>query len=231
MSHIHLIGGEKGGVGKSVVARVLTQRLLDLNLPFAAADADSSHGTLARSYAQYTQRVDLEDCASADEIMNRAMADERRVIVDLPAQSLHDLQNWFESADIVRFAKELELRITLWHVTDGGFDSVTDLQRTLNLLGSQLSYVVVKNHGRASDFSQFEESPAKHSLLQLDGKILELPVLESATMYKIDRFGSSFWAAVNNSDGEWVLTPMERQRVRVWLERCNQQLDMLVDAI
>ena len=106
MSHIHFIGGEKGGVGKSVVARVLTQRLLDLNLPLAAADADSSHGTLARSYAQYTQRVNLEDCSSADEIMNRAMADERRVIVDLPAQSLRHLQNWFEGAAIMRFARE-----------------------------------------------------------------------------------------------------------------------------
>ena len=108
---------------------------------------------------------------------------------------------------------------------------MADLERMLNLLGSQLSYTVVKNHGRARDFSQFEESAAKQSLLLLDGKILELPELESATMYKIDRFGSSFWAAVNNSDGEWVLTPMERQRVRVWLERCYQQLDMLGDAI
>ena len=231
MSHIHFIGGEKGGVGKSVVARVLTQRLLDLNLPLAAADADSSHGTLARSYAQYTQHVDLEDCGSADEIMNRAMADERRVIVDLPAQSLRHLQNWFEGAAIMRFARELDLQITLWHVTDGGFDSVADLERMLNLLGSQLSYIVVKNHGRARDFSQFEDSTAKHALLLLNGKILELPELDSATMYKIDRFGSSFWAAVNNADGAWVLTPMERQRVRVWLERCYQQLDILGEAI
>jgi hypothetical protein len=231
VSHIHFIGGEKGGVGKSVVARVLTQRLLDLNLPFAAVDADSSHGTLARSYAQYTQRVDLNDCGSADEIMNRAMADERRVIVDLPAQSLRQLQNWFDGADVIRFARELNLNMTLWHVTDGGFDSVADLQRMLDLLGAQLSYIVVKNHGRARDFSQFEESPSKRSLLLLDGKILELPELDSATMYKIDRFGSSFWAAVNNSDGEWVLTSMERQRVRVWLERCYQQLDILGEAI
>ncbi len=29
MNKIHLIGGEKGGVGKSVVARVLAQYLID----------------------------------------------------------------------------------------------------------------------------------------------------------------------------------------------------------
>lgn len=231
MSHIHFVGGEKGGVGKSVVARVLTQRLLDLNLPLAAADADSSHGTLVRSYGQYTQRVDLEDINSADEIMNRAMADERRVIVDLPAQALRHLRDWFDGADIVRFAKELGLHITLWHVTDGGFDSVSDLERMLNLWGSQFSYIVVKNRGRARDFTQFEDSTAKHDLLALGGKIMELPDLDSSCMYKIDRFGSSFWAAVNNTEGEWVLTPMERQRVRVWLERCYQQLDFLGEDI
>ena len=29
MANIHLIGGEKGGVGKSVVARVLAQYMID----------------------------------------------------------------------------------------------------------------------------------------------------------------------------------------------------------
>ena len=34
MSIVHLVGGEKGGVGKSVVARLLTQLFIDRSLPF-----------------------------------------------------------------------------------------------------------------------------------------------------------------------------------------------------
>ena len=33
MANIHLIGGEKGGVGKSLVARILAQYLIDKELP------------------------------------------------------------------------------------------------------------------------------------------------------------------------------------------------------
>ena len=69
MSTIHFIGGEKGGVGKSVVARLCTQYCIDRGIPFAAADADGSHGALLRFYADYTRAVDLSEFESADTII------------------------------------------------------------------------------------------------------------------------------------------------------------------
>ena len=45
MSTIHFVGGEKGGVGKSVVARLLAQYMIDHNLPFIGFDTDKSHGS------------------------------------------------------------------------------------------------------------------------------------------------------------------------------------------
>ena len=50
MANIHFIGGEKGGVGKSVVARVLAQYFIDHNHPFLGFDTDRSHGALMRFY-------------------------------------------------------------------------------------------------------------------------------------------------------------------------------------
>jgi len=40
---IHLIDGEKGGVGKSLFARVLIQYFMDKKYPFLAVDADRSN--------------------------------------------------------------------------------------------------------------------------------------------------------------------------------------------
>lgn len=34
MANIHLVGDEKGGVGKSMVARLLAQYLIDPSIPF-----------------------------------------------------------------------------------------------------------------------------------------------------------------------------------------------------
>ena len=50
MTNIHLIGGEKGGVGKSVVARLLAQYFIDHSIPFLGFDSDRSHGALLRFY-------------------------------------------------------------------------------------------------------------------------------------------------------------------------------------
>ena len=80
MSTVHLVGGEKGGVGKSVVARLLSQLFIDRGLAFAALDADQSHGALLRSYVDFTQPVDLGRLESADQILDRALGADRRVV-------------------------------------------------------------------------------------------------------------------------------------------------------
>jgi hypothetical protein len=225
VSQIHFVGGEKGGVGKSVVARLLCQYFVDRSEPFAAIDADASHATLLRSYGEYTQPVDLEVFSSADEIVNRALGAERSVVVDLPAQSGRALQRWSESADVVRFAREAGIRLTLWHVSDGSFDSIRDLERTIENWADAFTYVAVRNHGRSRDFSLFDESDARRELERIGGRVVDLPELDAATMARIDRTGVSFWAAANNAGGDHPLPPLQRQRARLWLDRCYALFD------
>jgi len=227
MSTVHFVGGEKGGVGKSVVARLLAQLFIERNLAFAALDADLSHGALMRYYADYSRAVDLTQLDSADQIMDAALASDRRVLVDLPAQSHRFLRRWVDTADVLSYAQEMGVRLVFWHVTDGGYDSVSHLEQLLSLLGTAVQCVVVKNQGRSHDFTQFDASPAQRRLLELGGQVATLPELDAAAMYKIDRFGSSFWAAIHAQEGERALSPMERRRAKLWLERAHQALDQV----
>jgi cellulose biosynthesis protein BcsQ len=48
MGRIHRIRGEKGGVGKSLMARLLAQYCIDHELPFVGFDTDKSHRALLR---------------------------------------------------------------------------------------------------------------------------------------------------------------------------------------
>jgi len=230
VSHIHFVGGEKGGVGKSVVARLLAQWFIDRSIPFAAVDGDLSHGALVRMYADYSQPVDLSDPASADQIVDRALGADRKVLIDLPAQSVRTLWNWLSEANVFAFAKEAGIRMSFWHVTDGGFASVGEIDRSLDLFGDRFEHKVVRNLGRSKNFTQFDESNAKRHLDQLGGKTIDLPELDAQAMYKVDRLGSSFWGAIHSS-GEEGLKPLERQRVRLWLERGYAQLETLHDAL
>ena len=180
MSRIHFIGGEKGGVGKSVVARVLAQWFVDRSIPFAAVDGELSQSALIRYYGDFTQQADLAAVESADQIMDRALGAERRVLVDLPAQSSRALKEWMTGANVIEFAKEMGIGLSYWHVTDGGFASVGEIERALDVFRNQLQHVVVKNLGRSKDFSQFDESNAKSRLDELSGLTIELPELDSA---------------------------------------------------
>ena len=71
-SRIHLIGGEKGGVGKSVVARLLAQHFIDHNLAFTGFDTDRSHGALMRFYKDYASPVLVDRFEALDAIVERA---------------------------------------------------------------------------------------------------------------------------------------------------------------
>ena len=110
MSTIHFIGGEKGGVGKSVVARLCAQYCIDRSLAFVGVDADASHGALLRFYAEYTRAVDLGEYESADQILTLATEQPRRVLVDLPAQSDRLVTAWMSEGGIVELAAESDSR-------------------------------------------------------------------------------------------------------------------------
>lgn len=227
MSTVHFVGGEKGGVGKSVVARTLAQRFIDRQLPFAAIDADFSHGALLRYYTDFAQPVDLESFTSADQILDRALGAERQVLVDLPAQSARAVRRWMDAGGVVSFAREMGVKLVFWHVTDGGYDSVNELIRTIEAFPNDVQFVVVKNQGRSSDFSQLEHGETLERITSQGAKVMVFPALDSATMYKIDRAGSSFWSALNTSEGANALTLMERRRTQLWLSRANEALDAL----
>jgi hypothetical protein len=231
VSQIHFIGGEKGGVGKSVVARLLAQYWVDRSAAFAGVDGDLSHGALLRHYGDFSQSVDLANPESADQILDRALGSERRVLVDLPAQSARALKSWIFGANVLGLARELGADVTFWHVTDGGFASVGQVEQALELYGDRAQHIVVKNHARSKDFSQLDASPARNKLDALSGKVMDLPELDATAMYKIDSAGLSFWAGANTTQGEHALRPLERERVKLWLSRCYAQLDQLGTAV
>jgi hypothetical protein len=227
VSRIHFIGGEKGGVGKSVVARLLAQYFIDRNAPLAGVDGDASNATLLRHYGDFSQAADLSVNDSADQILDRALGADRRVLVDLPAQSAKALGNWLSGANVLGLARELGIPITFWHVTDGGFASVGQLERALDTYGAQAEHIVVRNLGRGRDFSQLEASAALGKLGELGGKSLELPALDEAVMFKIDSSGLSFWAAAQGD----ALKPLEKERTKLWLAKGYAQLEALGDSI
>lgn len=229
MTNIHLIGGEKGGVGKSLVSRLVAQYLIDNTLPFLGFDSDRSHGALLRFYAGFASPALIDRYESLDAIVEAAVeVPERRILVDLAAQTQEKLTQWMDDSQLLEVAPELGLHIRYWHVMDSGKDSVDLLKRLLDRHGPRLNYVLVMNEVRGDDFRILDQSGEKERALALGASIIHLKRLHEASMMKIDAGSVSFWAVANKSDADTSgLGLMERQRVKVWLKSAYAEIAKL----
>lgn len=226
MARLHFIGGEKGGVGKSVVARILAQYFIDHEIPFVGFDTDRSHGALLRFYSDYASAVVADSYDSLDRIVEvAAERPDHRLIVDLAAQTHAFLTRWIDDSAVLDLSADIGVSLTYWHVMDSGHDSSELLLKLLDHFGTRLPLVVVLNEMRSDDFGIAEKSGALARARELGAKVISLRKLQDATMQKIDAHSSSFWAATNREarDGS-ALGLLERSRVKTWLGRAYDEL-------
>jgi hypothetical protein len=231
MTAVHFVGGEKGGVGKSVVSRVIAQYLIDHKKPFLGFDTDRSHATFQRFYGAFADHTVIDDYASLDRIAEAITEDPtRHVVVDLAAQTMPPLSRWIEDSDLVGLLAEQQIPVRFWHVMDDGMDSLAQLEKLITRYGTSVSYTIVLNHGRGSNFSDFHDSAIKRTALSYGATVMELRCLHEASMRKIDRLNASFWAAINNRGGEMSLGLLERQRVKMWLSRTYDDIKKIIPS-
>ncbi len=226
MSTIHFVGGEKGGVGKSVVARLLAQYMIDHELPFIGFDTDKSHGSLLRFYSDYAAATIIDDYESLDAIIETASAQpEQRILVDLAAQTHQPLARWLDESGVLELAEELSINICYWNVMDSGKDCVDLLDKLLSQFGTQLNYVLVQNQVRDEQFNILEHSGVKDRALAFDAKVMTLKRLHAPVMTKVDSNSYSFWAAKNkDTESSYPLGLLERQRMKIWLNHAYSEI-------
>src|ERR1700689_183549 len=226
---IHFIGGEKGGVGKSLVARILAQYFLDHGQPFLGFDCDRTHGPLLRFYTPYSTQVVMDDYQSLDRLIDLAAAyPARRILVDLAAQAQQPLSRWMADSRLLELAPELNLELVYWHVMDNGFDSVELLRKLLDEFGQKIKLGLVLNQVGGERFELLEASGQRARAELWGASSMSLQRLAGATVHKIDANSRSFWAALNNGSGtEGTLGLLEQQRLWVWVKRVYEELDRI----
>jgi len=227
MKRAHFIGGEKGGVGKSFVARLLAQYYIDSGRAFNGFDADGSHSTFMRFYGEFSNAIDVTDFSSLDQIVETAESQPvNDIIIDTAAQTFRNLRQWIEDTAAFDLLALMGFDTYYWHVMDDGIDSANLLDKLLDAYEkTAANIIVVKNGGRGSDFGLFEQSAIYSRAKSAGVQFLDLDILQPSLAQKVDFSCSSFWAAANASS---ELSIAERQRVRVWILKQYKRLDQLL---
>ena len=233
MRSLNFICGEKGGVGKSVVARQLAQYFIDQARPFTGFDTDRSHTSFTRFYSDHASPIIVDSYEGLDNIVagfdeSAEPARAGSVIVDLAAQTADPLARWIKDSDLLTLMPEMGVTVNLWHVADAGQESVDLLERLTTTYGEDANYIVVKNAVRGRDFSQLEASGAFKGALARGADVISIGLLQEACMRKIDRQNASFSNALLKRSDPDALGMLERQRLRTWLNSTYSEFGQLM---
>jgi hypothetical protein len=226
-----LTHGEKGGVGKTTVARVIADFLNSRDTTFRAFDAEGATGQLLRFHPGETASVDVANAATIAPVLDYVMepGGKRIALVDLGARSGEDVKSWLYRGGALEEAEAGRLGITVVYVLGGAVDSVGHLKECYTALGRVVSYVVVKNFGVAGKFDVYDQSNVRKDLLSIGAREIALPALDGSVYQSVDRASASFSTFSEGSGGNFGYT--ERRYCRTWLRECFTVLEEVATTL
>lgn len=226
-----LTHGEKGGVGKTTVARVIADFLNARDIEFRAFDAEGPLGQLLRFHPNETAPVDVSDAASVAPVLDYLMDGGGKpvALVDLGARSGADVKSWLYRGGALEEAEADRLGITVVYVLGGAVDSVGHLKECFAALGRDADYIIVKNLGVAPKFEIYDQSKIREELQAIGARETTFPALDPAVYQSVDRASVSFTAFSENQGGNFGFT--ERRYCRTWLRECFAALEEVASLL
>ncbi len=220
-----LTHGEKGGVGKTTVARLVADFLASRDASFRAFDAEGPAGQLLRFHSAQTSAVEVESASGIAPVLDFLMdGNPRRLaLVDLGARSGEDLKEWLYKGGALEEAESGSLGITVVYVLGGAVDSVGHLKECFAALGADVSYVIVRNFGVAAQFDVYDASNVRQDLLAAGAREISIPALDGTVYQSVDKASVPFSSFIEGEGTSAGFT--ERRYCRTWLRECFAALD------
>ena len=226
-----MVGADKGGVGKTTVARVLMDFFARNNLPTRAFDTEAPRGTLHRFYPNNCEVIDIEDVADQMKVLDTLeKAPEKITIVDFKAGALGRTLDLFDKIGVFEAARADEFDIAMFHVVGPAVASLDELQEVSGYMKG-VDYIVVRNFINETNFFEWDEETYRKYFSGLNNAHeMEVPKLNEMAYEAVDLNGVTFTDFINNrkaSGEEADFSFTLRGYVRKWLSDLDEVLGKL----
>lgn len=220
LNRIVLVTADKGGTGKSMFSKTNTHFLIKYGIHALAYDADTRNPQLERHYGKVfpggVQKLNLYDGTGVNTFLDTLEKEYKTVLVDLPAGIGEVIEILEKRLKLSEFATENNYRLTFATVLNRGRDCVNSLRSLIDVFGDRADYVAIKNlyYGSAEKFKRFDSSKTKQIILDLGGKIINLPDLDDDVADLLDDKSLTFEQATEKgknsiSTRTWVSAFLE----------------------
>lgn len=232
-----LVGADKGGVGKTTVARTLLDYFGAHSTPTRAFDTESPRGTLKRFHPSITEIVDVTQVPDQMKIFDTLGNAEAKVtVIDVRAGLLSPTLQALSDIGFIESAKKGQITFAVFHILGPSIASLQEIAETAKFVGDA-SYFLVKNH--INDTSFFEWDPATYNsyFKQIKGvEEITIPKLNEMACEQVEVASVPYvsFVANKNAKGEPAnFSFVLRGYVRHWLGNVWGEYDRvkLVDLV
>ncbi|MEI7804476.1 MAG: hypothetical protein WCI56_04025 [Hyphomicrobiales bacterium] len=155
-----LVGADKGGVGKTTVARTLLDYFTAHNIPTRAFDTESPRGTLKRFHPDITEVVDVTTVPDQMKIFDTLGSAEAKVtVIDIRAGLLSPTLAALRDIGFLDSAKKGQIIFSVFHILGPSIASLDEIAETAQFVGDA-NYFLVKNFINNTTF--FDWDPATY---------------------------------------------------------------------
>ena len=232
-----MVGADKGGVGKTTVARALLDYFAQNNIIARGFDTEHPHGTLRRFHGPQTQVVDISQTADQMRILDTLTTEQVKVtVVDTRAGALTSSLIALRDVGFFDAVRAGDFTFILFHVLGPSIASLAEISSVAPFV-TEANYFLVKNY--INDTTFFDWDPATYQAyfgkVRSSGEV-SIPKLDAMAYEQVEIAASPFSTFVANKSGtgepanhSFVL----RGYVRTWLGKNAQEFNRirLLDVI
>jgi hypothetical protein len=181
---------DRGGIGKSFVATLLYDYLVDANASFKTFDLDHANSTFKRLVpeAEFIHTdVDTDKLASLDPLV-RSLEAVDTVLVDNRATGGAKLLEYIEESLLIDLQKTLKFQLVFVIIAVDDLDAISQAADILDVYGNRVRWLVVKNYRDSTELTFFDQSETRKRLIEAGAIEVEVPCLSEITKNLLQKF-------------------------------------------
>jgi hypothetical protein len=214
-----IVGADKGGVGKTTVARTLLDYFTARRTPVRAFDTENPKGTLRRFHPDVTTIVDLNEVGDQMKIFDTLNAAQITVI-DVRAGQLSSTLRTLRDIGFMDAAKKNQVAFAVFHILGPSIASLDEIADISTYL-SEMKYFLVKNFINNTHFFEWDQATYDSYFKRVKHAVeLSIPKLNEMACEQVELASVPFLSFVANKGARGETASYSfvlRGYVRHWL--------------
>jgi hypothetical protein len=224
-----LIGADKGGVGKTTVARTLLDFLAHHQIRTRAFDTETPRGTLKRFHPNITDIVNINHVPDQMRIFDTVNSTDAAVsLIDMRSGLLSPTLRALRDIGVIEAARKGEITLVVFHILGPSIASLDEIVETADTL-RDAKYFMVKNFINDSLYFGWDEATHGSYFKKVpDAVMVEIPKLVEMATEQVEVASvpfASFIANKNQSGDPASYSFVLRGYVRHWLDKVWAEYD------